>query len=223
MVTTVAGMAGMAGMTGSRDDIGTAARFGNPVGVAVDGAGNLYVADFYNSTIRKVETIFRAVTTLAGMAGMTGSDDGKGTSARFNAPSGVAVDDKGYLYVTDYGNHTIRRVETSTGVVTTLAGAAGMSGSVDAIGAAARFNMPARVTVDGAGNLYIADWGNFTIRQIALAKAAVTTTFMGVAGQRGVKLGALPGGLNKPAGIAVSPTGGFFIIDLSENAVLTVR
>ena len=88
--------------------------------MAVDGTGNVYVADSYNRTIRKV-TPGGVVTTLAGMAGSWGSADGTGSAARFNYPSGVAVDSAGNVYVADTGNHTIRKV-TPAGVVTTLAG-----------------------------------------------------------------------------------------------------
>lgn len=132
----------------------------------------------------------------------------------------VAVDGAGSLYVADTYNHTIRKVVTSTGAVTTLAGMADSIGSADGTGAAARFNGPQGVAVDGAGNLYVADTDNSTIRKIGLANAAVTT-IVGVAGQAGVRLGTLPGRLNAPSGVAVSPTGEIFIVGVTENAVLS--
>ena len=110
--------------------------------MAADGAGNLYVADNANNTIRKVVVATGVVTTLAGTAGMAGSTDGTGAAARFNSPCGVAVDGAGNLYVADNINNTIRKVVVATGVVTTLAGTAGMTGSTDGTGAAARFNAP---------------------------------------------------------------------------------
>ena len=103
-------------------------------------------------------------TTFAGTAGATGSTNGTGSAARFTNPRGVAVDSAGVVYVADSGNHTIRKI-TSGGVVTTLAGTAGSAGSTDATGTAARFSTPAAVAVDSAGNLYIADAGNHTIRR----------------------------------------------------------
>ena len=97
------------------------------------------------------------VTTLAGLAGNPGSADGTGSAARFYFPSGVAVDGAGNVYVADAGNHTIRKV-TPAGVVTTLAGLAGSHGSADGTGSAARFYYPTGVAVDGAGNVYVADY-----------------------------------------------------------------
>ena len=125
------------------------------------------MADANNSTIRKV-TPAGVVTTLAGLPGSSGSADGTGRDARFDGPSGVAVDGTGNVYVTDTGNYTIRKV-TPAGVVTTLAGLAGISGSADGTGGAARFNWPGGVAVDGAGNVFVADSDNNTIRKGTLA------------------------------------------------------
>ena len=106
--------------------------------MAVDGSGNVYVADTNNYTIRKI-TPAGVVSTLAGLAGTSGSADGTGSAARFNYPHGVAVDSSGNVYVADSGNNTIRKI-TPAGVVSTLAGLAGSSGSADGTGSAARFN-----------------------------------------------------------------------------------
>ena len=167
--------AGTAGVTGSADGTGAAARFNFPECVVVDSSGNLYVADTGNSTIRKV-TPSGVVTTLAGTAGITGSADGTGAAARFYYPAGVAVDGTGNLYVADSGNNTIRKV-TPSGVVTTLAGTAGVTGSADGTGAAAQFNDPVDLAVDGSGNVYVSDWSNYLIRKIT--PAGVVTTFVG--------------------------------------------
>jgi hypothetical protein len=131
--------------------------------VAVDGAGNVYVADVQNHTIRKI-TPAGVVTTLAGRAGQRGSADGTGSAARFFYPSGVAVDGAGNVYVADLYNHTIRKI-TPAGVVTTLAGSAGQRSSEDGTGSAARFHYPSGVAVDGAGNVYVADERNNKIRK----------------------------------------------------------
>src|SRR5437870_900027 len=111
-------LAGLPGGPGSVDGAGGAARFNQPGAVAVDIAGNVYVADTYNHTIRKI-TSEGEVTTLAGSAGQGGRADGTGNAARFNEPSGVAVDSTGNLYVAEFQNSTIRKI-TPTGVVTTL-------------------------------------------------------------------------------------------------------
>ncbi|MGA6992513.1 MAG: hypothetical protein WBX50_01310 [Candidatus Deferrimicrobiaceae bacterium] len=175
VVTTIAGAAGVPGST---DGSGTAARFLFPGGIATV-AGDLYVADSQNHTIRKV-TVAGLVTTIAGDPGQTGSVDGTGTSARFNNPQGI-VALGGDLYVTDTGNHTIRKV-TTAGVVDTLAGSPGTPGSADGI-AAARFNSPLGIAFVGT-NLFVADSGNHTIRRVT-TPAGDVDTFAGSAGQPG--------------------------------------
>src|SRR6266850_5666867 len=141
----VATLAGTPGVHGSADGTGSAAQFWQPWGIAVDSAGNVYVADHGNSTIRKI-TPAGVVTTIAGVAGAFGSADGTGSVARFNSPSGIALDTSGNLYVADTLNSTIRKI-TSAGVVTTLAGTAAVNGSGDGTGSAARFTYPYALTV----------------------------------------------------------------------------
>ncbi len=218
-VTTVAGSAGT---VGELDGVGTGALFNHPFGIVADAAGNLYVADRFNHTIRKVVPSTRQVTTLAGTAALSGSADAVGTAARFNNPFGLALDGLGNLYVADSNNHTIRKVVLSTGAVTTLAGTAGVSGSTDGAGAAARFWQPSGLAADGVGNLYVADAFNHTLRKIRLANATVTT-LAGLAKQAGVKLGALPARLSYPNGVAVLPTGAIFVSTATENAILAIR
>src|SRR5207245_4199618 len=151
-------LAGLAGSTGTADGTGSAARFNDPSGVATDSSGNVYVADYYNSTIRKI-TPAGVVTTLAGLAGNPGSGDGTGSVAQFFYPVGVATDSSGNVYVADSLNHTIRKI-TPAGVVTTLAGLAGSFGSADGTGSAARFYYPQGVATDSSGNVYVADSSN---------------------------------------------------------------
>jgi hypothetical protein len=149
--------------SGFADGTGTAAQFNLPAGLAVDAAGNVYVADYANNTIRKI-TPAGVVTTFAGNSQATGSADGTGTSARFFLPTGIAVDASGNLYVVEQSNNTMRMI-TPAGVVSTLAGFAGVPGSEDGTGPAARFFAPTGVAVDAGGNLYVADEGNNTIRK----------------------------------------------------------
>ena len=158
----VSTLAGFPRSFGSADGTGSAARFHNPEDVAVDISGNVYVADSAKQTIRKV-TPAGVVTTLAGFPGSSGAADGTGNAARFSNVSGVAVDSAGNIYVADTGNNCIREV-TQGGVVTTMAGQSGHIGSADGIGSLVRFNNPSDVAVDGAGNLFIADAMNYTIR-----------------------------------------------------------
>ena len=151
------------GSSGSADGTGADARFYYPEGVAVDGDGNVYVADTSNHTIRKI-TPAGVVTTLAGTAESSGSADGTGADARFYYPEGVAVDGDGNFYVTD-SKDAIRKI-TPAGVVTTWAGTAQEGGFVDGIGPSARFNSPSGVAVDGVGNVYVADRWNHAIRKV---------------------------------------------------------
>src|SRR5206468_1557091 len=115
------------------------------------------------------------VTTLAGMAGISGSANGTGTAARFNTPRAVAIDSADNLYVADSANSTIRKV-TPAGVATTLAGLAGAFASVDGTGSAARFNAPNGIAIDSAGTLYVADTFNNTIRKVTLSGSVTTLT-----------------------------------------------
>jgi len=150
----VSTFAGAAGISGSLDGLASSARFNGPRGVAVDGSGNVYVADTGNNTIRKI-TPSGFVTTPAGLAGSAGDVDGTGGRARFNIPIAVAADSAGNVYVTG-GSSTIRKM-TPAGVVTTLAGTAGKDGYVDGAGTVALFNEPHGIAVDGAGIVYVAD------------------------------------------------------------------
>jgi hypothetical protein len=146
------------------DGTGAAARFFDPVAVAVDKAGNVYVADRNNHRVRKISPS-GVVTTLAG-TGEAGFTDGPVSTARFNQPYGVALDaTERTLYVADYLNHAIRKIDLSSGTVGTLGGN-GSAGNADGNGANARFNQPYNVKMDGAGNLWVPDQLNHCIRKV---------------------------------------------------------
>ena len=216
---TVTTLAGTVGQTGSADGTGTAASFNNPAGTAVDASGNLYVADYGSSTIRKI-TPAGVVSTLAGQAGIIGSTDGAGTVALFFKPSSVGVDSSGNVYVADSGNHTIRRI-TSAGVVSTFAGSAGSLGVADGSGGAAGFNNPRGVAVDSSGNVYVADTGNNAIRKITSAGAV--TTVAGLAGTFGSTDGTGSAArFNFPNGLAVDSTGNIYVADEINNTIRKV-
>jgi sugar lactone lactonase YvrE len=212
-------LAGLAGSVGSADGTGSAARFKLPNGVALDTNGNVYVADTYNYTIRKMTPVGTnwVVTTLAGLAGLAGSADGMGTAARFNEPNGVAVDNAGNLYVTDLKNHTIREV-TPAGMVTTLAGLAGSYGSADGTGTAARFANPYGVAVDSAGNVYVTDSGNSTIRKVT--PAGVVTTLAGLPMGYGYADGTgRAARFRALAGVVVDSAGTIYVTDPGNNNI----
>lgn len=170
VVTTVAGN----GSSGYADGIGTGARFSSPIGLALDGQGNLYVADYSNHRIRKIALSTGAVSTHSG-SGIVGMLDGGPTSARFQNPMGLAFDQSGFLYVADRLNHAVRRVGAD-GWVATLAGN-GTAGYADGTGSSARFNYANAVTVDGNGDAYVADYGNNMVRKVS--PSGVVTTLAG--------------------------------------------
>jgi|GEM_PF-5944211 len=216
-VTTLAGLAGTPGSIDGKGDI---ARFNFPVGIAVDAADNLYVTDAGNQTIRKI-TPLGFVTTLAGKAGVSGSADGLGDAARFSNPSGIAVDKTGTLYVSDAGNHTIRKI-TPAGLVSTFAGMAGQSGSIDGSGPAARFNFPAGLGLDESGNVYLADYGDHRIRKVTPA-GLVTTLAGGGAVMSGSDDGTGDAArFNSPFGLAVDPLGTIYVADSANNLIRRV-
>jgi sugar lactone lactonase YvrE len=220
-------LAGIPGVAGSTDGPGTSATFNTPTGVAVDSAGNVYVADTGNSTIRMISPS-GTVTTLAGTAGTLGSTDGTGPAALFFNPFGVSVDSNGIVYVADTNNSTIRVIRPG-GVVTTLAGTARSSASTDGVGPAALFRVPEGVAVDAIGNVYVADTGNATIRKIA--PGGRVTTLAGNPGPPGPQIQTVTGSadgtgkaalFNSPTGLAVDIEGNIYVADTDNGTIRVV-
>jgi len=202
---------------GNADGRGDAAQLARVTDLTTDGAGNLFVVDSSNYAIRKVVIATADVTTVVGPADLCGSDDISSISLSC-WPRGAAVDGQGNLFVTDTSGYTIRKIVIATGTATILAGSPGKSGHVDGTGTDARFDAPAAIASDGAGNLFVAD--SSTVRRIVVASQAVSTV-VGLPGHSGMELGPLPGRLSAPAGLVFAPPGDLFISD--QNAVLVAQ
>lgn len=260
-VTTIAGST-----AGYTDAVGTSAQFYGPRAVCLDNNGNMYVADYTNNLIRKIELATNTVTTLAGST--AGFADGIGTAAQFNGPSGICTDTNGNLYVTDYFNFKIRKIVIATGEVSTYSGsnfgyangdltnalfnapvgicrdgnflyitesintkirkidmvngivstlAGSIQGTLDGIGEAAQFDGLSGICPDGNGNLYVAEINNHRIRKIVINTGEVTTFAGGVAGfNNGTGTSA---GFNNPMGLAISNQNYLFVVDYGNNRI----
>ena len=234
IISTIAGSGRRGGFRGD-GRTATLAMLNIPRGVAVDGAGNLYIADTYNHRIRKVDAATGIISTIAGSGatsrggGGFGGDGGAATSAQLHYPYGVAVDGAGNLYIADHINHRIRKVDAATGIISTVAGSGATGNYVGGFGGdgspaiSAMLNSPRGVAVDGAGNLYIVDSGNHRIRRVDAATGIIST----VAGTRtngfsGDSGPATSAQLNNPAGVAVDGTGNLYIADLDNNRIRRV-
>ena len=203
------------------DGINSNAQFLNATGVAVDTAGDVYLTDQGNNAIRKITPLGTnwIVTTLAG--GAQGSLDGADTSAQFYAPTGIAIDSSGKLYVTDQYNSTIRQITPvdTNWVVSTIAGSAGIAGNLDGTNSNARFSVPAGIALDGFGNIFVADEGNNSIRKITPSGTnwIVATIAGGASGNHdGTNRTAQFSG---PSGVAVDTNGRVFVADQFNNTI----
>jgi sugar lactone lactonase YvrE len=218
LVTTLAGTGsgGFGNGTGIHDVM-----FNDPNGLVTDPSGNVYIADAGNNMIRKI-TPDGVVTTLAGFAGSYGfgSENGVGTAASFNGPMGIAMDASGNFYVADSVNCLVRKI-TPAGVVTTLAGTVGVTGSANGSGTAASFNDPYSVAVDSSGNIYVADYGNNLIRKITPA-GVVTTLAVSAGGTGSANAGAANAGATSfkdPSGMAFDSSGNLYVADAGNNLI----
>lgn len=208
-VSTLAGM----GEKGYFDGPGNQAKFYWPKGIAVDLNGNVYVADSENNRIRKIDKNGN-VTTLAG-TGEAGFKDGTGNQAKFDQPSGIAVDKYGIVYVADTDNNRIRGIDKN-GNVSTIAGNGG-HGSLDGWGTQAAFSWPTQIVVDNLGNLYIADDINNLIRKIDVHSNVSTVAGTGVIGLKNGPVAQAR--FHRPMGITVDGEGSIYVADTYNNCI----
>lgn len=215
VVSTLAG----SGSFGFADGVGTAASFNGNGGLAFDSAGNVFVSDWDNHVVRRIAPN-GTVITFAGSPGAPGSANGTGAAARFTNPNGLAIDASDNVYVSDWGNHTIRRI-TPAGVVTTVVGSPGAPGSVDGNGTAARVSGPSGLAFDAAGNLYVADQFNHLIRR--LSPTGDLVTLAGSAGEAGhVDATGAAARLSSPAWMTVTASGTVFVVSAAGDTVRRV-
>ena len=224
VITTVAGT-GVSGYSGD-GAAATLAQVQNPAGLAVDAAGNLYIADRGNHRIRVVSASTGYISTVAGTG--TGGFSGDGaaaTLAQLNYPLGVAVDAAGNLYIADYSNHRIRKVTQSTGNISTIAGTGVRAyGGDGGLATAAQLDSPRRVALDPSGTyLFIADTGNNRVRTLPAAGGVIITVAgTGTAGYNGDGIAGTAADLNTPVGISVDALGSLYIADSDNHRVRMV-
>ena len=197
--------------------VDTLPSFDSPAGIALDAAGNIYVADYGNNLIRKI-TPGGIVSTFAG-SGTQGSTNGTGVLSTFNQPAGIAADASGNLYIADAGNDLIRKI-TPAAVVSTLAGV-DSAGSANGAGIDASFFHPTSVSLDASGNIYVADAGNNLIRKITTD--GTVSTFAGNIAS-GTSNGTLTAtSLNNPTGVATNASGNVFVANTLNNNILEIN
>ena len=203
---------------GGADGIGAAAEFFLVYGMAQQPSGNIYATNAYTNSIRQI-TPSGVVNTYAGLPGTPGYVDGSLAAARFEFPVGIVRDSAGYLFVSDYLSHTIRRIDATS--VSTFAGVGNTPGSANTsiiFGTAAQFNGPAGMAIDAANNIYVADNGNHTVRKIT--PAGFVSTVAGLPGLPGlVNDTGFAARFKKPSGIAIDAAGNLFIADSGNNII----
>ena len=220
IITTIAGT-GTAGYNG--DNIAaTSAQLDGPCKVAFDVSGNIYISDYYNERIRKVDAITGIITTIAGTgtAGYNG-DNIAATSAQLNGPWGVAIDASGNVYFGDTYNERVRKINVSTGIITTIAGTGteGYNGD-NILATSAQLNNPQGITLDTSGNIYIGDLHNYRIRKIDANNGIITTIAgTGTSGYNGDNIAATSAQLSDPFGVAIDSLGNIYITDRGNNRI----
>ena len=225
VVTTIAGQPLV---TGTNDGINGSARFDLPRSLALDTAGDLFVADAGNHAIRKLTHAGAnwTTTTVAGQPGTSGTNDGIGNAAQFFSPYGITVDASNNLFVADTSNHTIRKIQPvgTNWMVTTIAGVPKVSGTNDGAGGAALFDGPRGLAADAKGNLYVADTQNQCIRKVAQNGSTFSVTTLAGLPRTAGNVDGTNGTarFNSPTAIAVDRNGLLFVADLGNNAIRQV-
>ena len=230
VITTYAGIAGNIGFTG---DGGTAtdATFNNPSDIIIDASDNVYIADFVNNTVRKINATTGIITSIAGTGFGAGTiaggsytgDGGPATAATLNGPFALAMDNANNLYIADGYNHVVRKV-SPTGIISTFAGTSTASFAGDGGPAtAAQLNNPVGLAIDKAGNVYIADDHNNVIRKVTVSTGIITTVAGSVAaGSSGDGGPATSARLDLPIGVTFDTAGNMYIADAHNNAIRKV-
>jgi len=223
LISTIGGT-GAAGYNG--DGIAaTAAQINQPYGMAVDGTGNVFIADYANNRIRKIAAATGVISTVAGTG--TGGFNGDGipaTAAQLRTPQGVTVDAAGNLFICDDGNQRLRKVTAGTGLISTLAGTGILGYNGDGIAAtAAQLYYPAYTALDAAGNIYLSDNYNARVRKITVATGIITTVAgTGVGGYNGDGIAATAAQVNTPTAIVFDAAGNWYLCDYSNHRVRKV-
>ena len=217
IITTIAGT-GIAGYSGD-NGTATSAELNNPIWIVSDDTGNIYIADYLNNCIRKINTS-GIITTIAGtgIAGY-GGDNGQASNAQLNYPTGLSIDKLGNLYIADIFNNRIRKINIS-GIITTIAGTgiAGYNGD-NVLGSSAQLNNPTDIVLDRVGNLYITDFNNNRIRKIDISGIITTVAGTGTAGYNGDNIQATSAELNQPSGIACDWLGNVYFSEQLNHRI----
>ncbi len=230
-IDTYAGTNGESGGFSGDDNAATDAQLYNPEDIAFDSTGNRYIADSNNHRIRKV-TPEGVITTFSGTGtpGFSG-DGGAADEARLRSPASIAIDTNNNLYIADFNNHLIRKIDLTSNIITTIAGTVNEAGEAGNAGfsgdggnaTAAQLDSPSRIAIDASNNLYIADRNNHRIRKINLISNIITTVAgNGAAGADGDGGSATSAQLNAPHGVAIDTDGNIFIADTGNNRIRKV-
>ena len=223
IITTVAGN-GTYGYSGD-GGAATSASLSAIEGVAVDGAGNIFIADSYNYVIREINAVTGIISTVAGNGTQGYAGDGAAaTAAEFVLPVGVVVDGAGNLYIGDYGNDRVRKVTAATGIISTVAGngSGGYNGDGE-LATSANINNPKKVAVDSAGDIYIGDCGN-RVRLVSASTGIISTVAgTGVQGYSGDGGPATSAELSGSCEVALDTAGNLYISDTGNNAIRVVN